>query len=62
MKNKSYVQEQLERIINAAEMLQNDVDNNRPYTTQQYVMERLEFIKKSIILVAERIQLEDENS
>lgn len=62
MKNKSYVQEQLERAINAAEMLQNDVDNNRPYTTQQYVMERLEFIKKSIILVTERIQLEDENS
>jgi ribosome biogenesis GTPase A len=61
MKSKSYVQDNLERVVNAAEMLQNDVDNNRPYTTQQYVMERLEFIKKSVILALERIQLEDEN-
>lgn len=62
MKNKSYVQDQLERVYNTAEMLQNDVDNNRPYATQEYLIERLELIKKSITLALDRVQLEDENS
>lgn len=62
MKGKQYVQDVLEKAQNVTENLQNDVDNNRPYATQEYLIDKLEFVKKSIILALDRIQLEDENS
>ncbi len=61
MKNKSYVENQLIVAGNVVANLVNDVDNNRPYVTKEYVIERLEQLRKSLILIQDRIQLEDEN-
>lgn len=62
MRNKSYIQTQLEVAESKVSNLINDLDNNRPYVTKEYLMERLEQIKKSIILTQDRVQLENENS
>jgi hypothetical protein len=62
MKNKSYVESQLNVVEETVTNLANDLDNNRPYVTKEYLMDRLDTLKKRIILVQERIQLEDENS
>ncbi len=61
MKSKSYVEDQLNKAESNLSNLINDLDNQRPYVTKQYIMERLEQIKKSIILTQNRIVLEDEN-
>lgn len=61
MKSKSYVENQLVAADNIVANLVNDVDNNRPYVTKDYLTQRLEQIRKSLILIQERIQLEDEN-
>ena len=61
MKNKDYVEKQLETVHAALSNVITDVDNNRPYVTKEYLMERLEQTRKRIILIQDRIQLEDEN-
>lgn len=62
MRNKSYIESQLNAAESIVNNIANDIDNNRPYVTKEYLLERLEQVKKSIILVQDRIQLEDENS
>jgi hypothetical protein len=62
MKSKSYVEDQLNKADSALSNLINDLDNNRPYVTKEYIMERLDQIQKSVILTQNRIVLEDENS
>ena len=61
MKNKDYVEKQLETVHAALSNVITDVDNNRPYVTKEYLMERLEYIQKVGMLVQDRVQLEDEN-
>lgn len=61
MKNKDYVEKQLETVHAALSNVITDVDNNRPYVTKEYLMERLEYIQKVVMLVQDRVQLEDEN-
>ena len=61
MKNKDYVEKQLETVHAALSNVITDVDNNRPYVTREYLMERLEYIQKVVMLVQDRVQLEDEN-
>lgn len=62
MRNKSYIEKQLDVANTMVNNLINDLDNNRPYVTKEYLIERLEQIKKSIILTQDRVQLENENS
>ncbi len=62
MKSKSYVEDQLNRAESGLSNLINDLDNNRPYVTKEYIRERLDQIQKSVILTQNRIVLEDENS
>lgn len=61
MKNKDYVEKQLETVHAALSNVITDVDNNRPYVTKEYLVERLEYIQKVVMLVQDRVQLEDEN-
>ena len=61
MKNKDYVEKQLETVHAALSNVITDVDNNRPYVTREYLVERLEYIQKVVMLVQDRVQLEDEN-
>ena len=61
MKNKEYVEKQLETADAALSNVMTDVDNNRPYVTKEYLMERLEYIQKVVMLAQDRVQLEDES-
>lgn len=61
MKNKQYVEKQLETADAALSNVMTDVDNNRPYVTKEYLMERLEYIQKVVMLAQDRVQLEDES-
>ena len=62
MKNKQYVEQALEAAEQSTSALITDLDNNRPYVTKEYLMERLEYIRKVVTLVQDRIQLEDETN
>ena len=61
MRNKDYVEKQLETVHAALSNVLTDIDNNRPYATREYLMERLEYIQKVVMLAQDRVQLEDES-
>lgn len=62
MKSKSYIQGLLDTVEGTTSSLIQDVGNNRPYVNQQYLIDRLEYIKQTTIMALERLQLEhDEN-
>jgi hypothetical protein len=62
MRNKSYIDDQLEKADAMIVNLSNDVDNNRPYVTTEYILERLDLIQKSVILAKDRLNLENETA
>jgi len=62
MKSKQYVEQHIEVASSSLQALISDVDGNRPYANREYVLDRLEYIKKMITLVQDRLVLEDENS
>lgn len=61
MKSKSYVESHLDALNTSISALSNDIDNERYYVNKEYLLERLEYLKKLIILVQDRVILEDEN-
>ena len=61
MKSKSYVEMHLDAVMSSMSSLMNDIDNEKYYVDKQYTLERLEYLKKLIILVQDRVLLEDEN-
>jgi len=62
MKSKQYVEHHLEVASNSIDSLINDIENNRPYVNNEYLQERLEYLKKLVILTLDRVTLEyDEN-
>lgn len=61
MKSKSYVETHLDTLSNSITALSNDVDNDRYYVNKEYILTRLEYLKKLTTLVQDRVILEDEN-
>lgn len=61
MRNKSYVEKHLDAISSSMDSLYNEIDNEKYYVNKQYILERLEYLKKLVILVQDRVVLEDEN-
>tara|TARA_R110000868_G_scaffold92791_8_gene257388 strand:+ start:79 stop:267 length:189 start_codon:yes stop_codon:yes gene_type:complete len=60
MRNKSYIDDQLEKADALITNLINDIDNNRPYTTKEYILDRLLQIQNSTMLAKGRLGLENE--
>lgn len=60
MRNKSFIDDQLEKADALITNLINDVDNNRPYSTKEYILDRLDQIQNSIVLAKDRLGLENE--
>lgn len=61
MRSKQYVEQHLDAAQQSTVALINDLDNNREYVTKDYILSRLEYINKVLILTQDRITLEDEN-
>lgn len=62
MRNKSYVESHLDALNGSVNTLINEIDNEKYYVNKDYLVERLEYVKKLVILVQDRVSLEDENS
>ena len=60
MRNKSYIDDQLEKADALITNLINDIDNNRPYTIKEYILDRLLQIQNSTMLAKGRLGLENE--
>lgn len=61
MKSKGYIEQHLDALNSSVSSLTQDIDNERYYVNKQYLLERLEYLKKLVILVQDRVALEDEN-
>lgn len=59
MRSKDYIETKLATVKNTVQMLHNDVENNKQYITQQYLLEKLSAIIENLELVSNRLDLED---
>lgn len=63
MRNKSYIQDLLLKVEATSQVTIQEIEGNRNYVNQQYLIDRLEYIRKTAEAALDRLQLEyDENS
>lgn len=62
MRNKSYIETQLQSAHAMTTSLIADLASNKPHVDQLYVTLRLEAVEKGITAALDRLQLEYENS
>lgn len=61
MKSKSYIENKVTEATVTLGHVVNDLENNRPYVTVDFLVQKLKYIEQVLKLSLDRIQLEDEN-